>query len=161
MGAAGWSVRRAELVDMGSILAIERGSVEAPQWGEAVWRGVLRDGEGSGSARRCFLVEGDGGIVGFAVVSCSFEVAELESVAVAEGARRQGVGRAVCRAAMEWARECEAERMELEVRASSEGAQALYVELGFQVMGRRRGYYREPVEDAVLMTAMLRGNALR
>lgn len=157
MTTAEWRVRRAALGDLASILAIELGSVEAPQWGEAVWRGVLSDEEGSGSARRCFVAEGRDGIVGFAVVSCSLEVAELESVAVAEKARRQGVGRAVCRAAMEWATERDAERIELEVRASSGGAQALYVELGFRELGRRRGYYREPVEDAVLMTAMLRG----
>ncbi len=157
MRPAEWRVRRAELGDLASILAIERGSAEAPQWGEAVWRGVLGDEEGSGSARRSFVAEGGDGIVGFAVVSCLGEVAELESVAVAENARRQGVGRAVCRAAMEWASEREAERIELEVRASSGGAQALYAELGFRELGRRRGYYREPVEDAVLMTAMLRG----
>ena len=41
--------------------------------------------------------------------------------------------------------------MELEVRAGSVGAIALYEGLGFVVVGRRRGYYREPVEDALLM----------
>ena len=155
MKPAAWSVRSAAMGDLAWILTIERGSVEAPQWGEAVWRGVLGDEEGRRSTRRCFVAERDGCVAGFAVVSCLCEVAELESVAVAENARRQGVGRAVCRAAMEWARESEAARIELEVRASSGGAQALYAELGFREMGRRQGYYREPVEDAVLMTARL------
>jgi ribosomal-protein-alanine N-acetyltransferase len=41
--------------------------------------------------------------------------------------------------------------LELEVRAGSGGAIALYAGLGFVVAGRRVGYYREPVEDALLM----------
>jgi [ribosomal protein S18]-alanine N-acetyltransferase len=41
--------------------------------------------------------------------------------------------------------------VELEVRVGSGGAIALYVGLGFVVVGRRGGYYRGPVEDAVLM----------
>jgi ribosomal-protein-alanine N-acetyltransferase len=45
--------------------------------------------------------------------------------------------------------------MELEVRAASVGALELYRSLGFAERGRRRRYYREPIEDAVLMTAEL------
>jgi ribosomal-protein-alanine N-acetyltransferase len=41
--------------------------------------------------------------------------------------------------------------LELEVRAGSIGAIALYSSVGFVVAGRRRDYYREPVEDALLM----------
>jgi ribosomal-protein-alanine N-acetyltransferase len=41
--------------------------------------------------------------------------------------------------------------MELEVRASSAGAIALYTGLGFVEAGRRPGYYAEPKDDAVLM----------
>lgn len=97
------------------------------------------------------------GLWAFAVVSCSCGVAELESVAVAERVRRKGVGRALCRAAMEWAQGRAAEVIELEVRASSMGALALYRSLGFRETGVRRGYYRDPMEDAVLMSASLRG----
>ena len=49
------------------------------------------------------------------------------------------------------------EEMELEVRAGSVGAIALYGGLGFVVVGRRKGYYREPVEDALLMKLELAG----
>ena len=41
--------------------------------------------------------------------------------------------------------------MELEVRAGSVGAIALYKRLGLVAVGRRPGYYRSPMEDAVLM----------
>jgi ribosomal-protein-alanine N-acetyltransferase len=41
--------------------------------------------------------------------------------------------------------------LELEVRAGRAGAIALYTGLGFVIVGRRRRYYREPVDDALLM----------
>ena len=94
-------------------------------------------------------------MLGFAVGkvagSGSNGVAELESVAVSLAARRGGVGRALCEAVVDWCRWQGAMRMELEVRAGSEEAIALYGGLGFVVVGRRRGYYREPAEDALLM----------
>ena len=65
-------------------------------------------------------------------------------------ARRMGVGRALCEAVIDWCKGQSA-ALELEVRAGSEGAIALYEGLGFVVTGRRGGYYREPAEDAVLM----------
>jgi ribosomal-protein-alanine N-acetyltransferase len=43
----------------------------------------------------------------------------------------------------------------LEVRAGNVAAQALYRRYGFEVVGRRRLYYREPPEDALLMRASL------
>jgi ribosomal-protein-alanine N-acetyltransferase len=67
----------------------------------------------------------------------------------------------LCLAGMEWARGVGAWAMELEVRASSEAARGLYRALGFVEQGRRRGYYREPVEDAVLMGVGLQGERSR
>ena len=61
------------------------------------------------------------------------------------------MGRALCAAVVDWCRGRGAAALELEVRAGSEGAIALYSGLGFVVGGRRVGYYRELVEDAVLM----------
>jgi ribosomal-protein-alanine N-acetyltransferase len=82
---------------------------------------------------------------------------ELESVAVAQEERRRGVGRALCVAVIEWCQRQGAKEMELEVRVGSGGAIALYEGLGFVATGRRRGYYREPGEDALLMGMELRG----
>jgi ribosomal-protein-alanine N-acetyltransferase len=70
--------------------------------------------------------------------------------------RGMGVGKALCGAAMKWAAEQGAEMMELEVRASNVVARRMYAGLGFVEQGLRRGYYRDPVEDAVLMSARLR-----
>jgi ribosomal-protein-alanine N-acetyltransferase len=94
----------------------------------------------------------EGGVVGFAVGKViDGGPAELESVAVDEAARRSGMGRALCGAVMAWCHTQGATEMELEVRAGSVGAIALYEGLGFCMVGRRAGYYRDPVEDALLM----------
>jgi ribosomal-protein-alanine N-acetyltransferase len=68
-------------------------------------------------------------------------VGELESVVVDGEARRCGVGRALCEAVVKWCRSEGAAEIELEVRAGSAGAIALYDGLGFVAVGRRRGYY--------------------
>ena len=147
-------VRGATAADVEAILRVERGAVEAPHWSEAEYRGALED---AGVVRRCLMVaEVEGLLVGFAVGKVAARIGELESVAVTDSARRQGVGRALCLAVMEWCRARGAGGMELEVRAGSAGAIGLYVGLGFVEMGRRRGYYREPVEDALLMQMELR-----
>lgn len=151
-----WNVRRALSTDVEAICAIEQACAEVPHWSEAVWRGVLAENVGSEPERVSFVAEGSGGAVGFVIVSCACGVAELESVAVGEAARRQGAGRALCSEAMAWSREREAQVIELEVRASSMSALALYSSLGFTEQGRRRWYYRDPIEDAVLMSAPLR-----
>jgi len=80
---------------------------------------------------------------------------ELESVAVSSDARRAGVGRSLCAAVIEWCRTQGAAEIELEVRAGSAGAIALYLGLGFVAEGRRSGYYREPTDDGVLMRLKL------
>ncbi len=70
-------------------------------------------------------------------------------------ARRKGIGKALCQQVMDWSRYAGASELELEVRASSDGALALYRSLGFVEQGRRRDYYRNPTEDAVLMAVPL------
>jgi ribosomal-protein-alanine N-acetyltransferase len=144
--------RRAEREDTAELMRLSAVCGGAPQWSEAVWGDAVA---GEPGQRVVWVVERDARTVGFAVAARVGEIAELESVAVMAEERRRGVGRELCWGAMRWAAEQGARMMELEVRASSEGARALYAAVGFVEQGRRRGYYRAPVEDAVLMTARL------
>jgi ribosomal-protein-alanine N-acetyltransferase len=152
---AGWYVRRASPADLEAILAIEQACDEAPHWSRASWLAALSEDERTEPARASFVAESNNGIIGFSVFSCMGKLAELESIAVSIPARCQGVGRALCRRGMDWSRNRGTGTIELEVRASSSGALVLYRSLGFIEQGRRRGYYREPTEDAVLMAAAL------
>jgi ribosomal-protein-alanine N-acetyltransferase len=78
-------------------------------------------------------------------------IAELESVVVSANSRRAGIGRALCRAVLDWSRSQGATELVLEVRAASSAAIALYAGLGFTLAARRPRYYRDPDDDALLM----------
>lgn len=149
------AIRRADAEDLAEILSLERVCHGAPHWAEDIWRELLSPAPAAMVRRAVFVAKMDDELVGFVVVGGLDEVVELESVAVVESRRGQGIGKALCRSGMAWARELGARRMELEVRASSDGVLAMYRSLGFREVGRRRRYYREPEEDAVLMDVSL------
>jgi ribosomal-protein-alanine N-acetyltransferase len=157
MNAARCRVRVAGAADLAGVVALERAVAEAPHWAETDYSAMVNvDPAADGAVRRClFVAEADGRLVGFAVgkaIGAGVEiVGELESVVVDLMARRGGVGRALCGAVVAWSIGQGAVALELEVRAGSGGAIALYDGLGFVAVGRRGEYYREPVEDAVLM----------
>ena len=160
MSGAAFRVRVARVTDLAGVVEMERRIAEAPHWADAEYAAIVAaDRSADGAVRRCLLVaEAEGGLVGFAVGKVSgFGPGELESVAVDSAARRNGVGRVLCEAVIDWCRGQGAEGMELEVRAGSDGALALYGGLGFVVAGRRKGYYRQPTEDALLMKLKLAG----
>jgi L-phenylalanine/L-methionine N-acetyltransferase len=72
---------------------------------------------------------------------------------VALDTRRQGVGTALLRAALDWAREAGIRKLELHVFPWNEGAIALYEAFGFEREGYRKRHYRRGGElvDAILM----------
>lgn len=96
-------------------------------------------------------------LVGVAAFQCAGGAASLDTLTVAPAFRRQGVGRALLRAA--FAQLCSegAVFCFLEVRESNAPAIALYQSLGFAAVGRRRGFYQTPAEDALVMRCMLPG----
>lgn len=87
---------------------------------------------------------------GFLVAQCGGPEWELENLAVLPVWRRRGVGAALLATLLEEARARHAERILLEVRASNQSAIRLYAQAGFQLLARRRGYYQNPTEDALL-----------
>ena len=75
----------------------------------------------------------------------------MEKIAVAPQYRRQGIAEAILSAYLRFGRAYLA-FLTLEVRQSNAAAIALYEKLGFQTVGRRKNYYRETHEDALIMT---------
>ncbi|QNI35891.1 GNAT family N-acetyltransferase [Edaphobacter albus] len=140
--------------DLGAVMALERGVEEAPHWNEEEYASTIRDEPGV--VRRLLVIaEHAGELVGLAVGKVidtgASAVAELESVVVAQEARRMGVGRALCEEVIAWARGEGAVDVELEVRSANAPARALYRNLGFVEVGVRKRYYHSPGDDAVLM----------
>jgi ribosomal-protein-alanine N-acetyltransferase len=150
-----YRIRSAVIGDVESVLALDRAIVTLPHWRIEDYLAALpfsgRE-TGIGGICRCFFVAvADSAVVGFAVGKVMEAVAELESVGVTKRLRRMGVGRALCAAVIEWSERMGASEIELEVRSQSAGPIALYARLGFLGAGRRAKYYRDPVDDAVLM----------
>jgi ribosomal-protein-alanine N-acetyltransferase len=162
-------IRSATSADIHSILSLERKSVTAAHWTQTQYRQAL-EGEGqsqsqSQSQRRLLLVAHDSSsissgleisagagtdIVGFLVAVHLAPDWELENIVVAPSARRNGLGQRLLDACLAAARETNSASVFLEVRESNGAARSLYEKAGFEQIGRRKSYYSNPSEDAIL-----------
>jgi len=101
-----------------------------------------------------FLVaEGNGAdaIAGYVVALDAADEGEILNLAVAPAGRRNGLGRALVEGVLEALAERGVRQVYLEVRESNAPARALYAAHGFREVGRRKQYYRRPVEDAIVL----------
>ena len=138
--------------DVAAVLALDRETQTAPHWNEVAYLRALDTEKG-----RCLFVAEHDGLWGFAVGALVSGEAELESVVVSIYSRRRGIGRKLCAAVVDWAGAAGAASIALEVRAGSAGAIALYESLQFHIVGRRKAYYAQPIEDALIMHLPLQG----
>ena len=94
-------------------------------------------------------------VVGFIAARMNADEVHVNNIGVREEYRRKGLGGLLLGAALGDAAGRGATAAVLEVRASNLAAQALYARFGFRVAGRRKNYYRDPPEDALVMTRPL------
>ncbi|HFU4060650.1 TPA: ribosomal protein S18-alanine N-acetyltransferase [Streptococcus suis] len=85
-------------------------------------------------------------LVGFLAVQTVLDEMEILQIAVKADFQRLGIASQLMAAVMDWEGD-----IFLEVRESNSAAQALYTRQHFTKIGKRKDYYRNPVEDAVLM----------
>lgn len=143
--------------DIPSVVQLAQALPEAPHWSPEAYRIAL---DPLAAPRRLALVaERDGQLAGFAVLAVVADEAELESIAVAESARRQGVGRLLLLHLTKMTQAGKLARMFLEVRASNARALSFYHATGWRVCGQRKRYYVDPEEDAVLMACEIAASA--
>jgi [ribosomal protein S18]-alanine N-acetyltransferase len=144
-------IRLAESGDLARVVEIERASFSDP-WSMTAFRSALEE------ERLNFHVATCGGPpIGYAVSWCVVDEAELANLAVLPAMRGKRVGAALLDRAMSDARLAGCTVMHLEVRESNAPARALYESRGFGMVGRRKHYYRQPVEDALILRARLAG----
>ena len=139
------AVRPAVEADLPAIAVIEDASFGDP-WSLKSFRDSLAH-----AFVRLRVVEDASGVAGYSVVWVSGEECELANLAVAPARRRGGLGALLLDALIDEARRERLMVMFLEVRASNLAAQALYANRGFHEVGRRLGYYKNPVEDALIL----------
>ena len=93
--------------------------------------------------------------MGFAGIMVVADEAELLNIAVYPGMRRSGVGQMLLDQMLQSATAAGARRLLLEVRKSNAEAIRLYEKNRFVNLGERKGYYRNPIEDAIIMERRL------
>ncbi len=144
-------LRPAVEADLNQVVQIERASFADP-WTEESFRRLL------GGHPAIFQVIGyppDLRVAGYVIAFSVGEDAELLNVAVEPSFRGRGLAGQMLDAVMVELGGRGVRTAFLEVRESNSAARALYDSRGFTEIGRRRNYYRRPVEDALVMRRIL------
>jgi ribosomal-protein-alanine acetyltransferase len=139
-------IREAQAADLDAIVEIERRNPFAAHWNEDEYLRLFRDSQ----VRRLALIAVVDGVAGFVIAR---EVAgewELENIAVSPRLQRGGVGSALLRELCDRVLSAGGAKLLLEVRESNVAARKLYEGQGFNLTGRRKNYYSNPEEDALL-----------
>ena len=99
-----------------------------------------------------WLVADDNGrVAGYIGSQTVVGESDMMNVAVHPDYRQQGIATGLIVGLVEQLRKLESHSLTLEVRASNEPAKRLYEKLGFQQVGCRKNYYRNPREDALIL----------
>ena len=138
------TIRRMAASDASAALFLLEESPEASMWSrESLEQSALQ--------WIAWVAEIDGNVVGFLTGRPAADEFEILNLAVAQKFRRAGIATKLIKVAIDPAHSAGVTQIFLEVRASNFSGIALYEHLSFQVCGRRKNYYRNPTEDAVLL----------
>ena len=148
-------MRAGILADIPAVLAIELQTPASAHWSEHQYRSLLS----GGTPLRLLLVAettSSRDIMGF-LVACHIPPDwELENIAVARSSQGQSIGSRLFAALVREIRKTNGDAIFLEVRESNAPARAFYEKAGFRQTGRRKSYYSNPQEDAILYRLTLR-----
>lgn len=146
------------------MMELERACPTAAHWTEQQYLDLFRQ-DVDGAERLALAAElssetprhdETSGVAGFLVARNVAHEWELENILVAPAMRRKGLGKQLVDALLAHATETDSECVFLEVRESNSSARSLYEGMGFQQTGRRKSYYVNPLEDAILYRRSLR-----
>ena len=135
--------------DLDQVMEIEQDLFHVPWTKEGFFTFLTRDDA------MFLVVEEKEKILGYCGLLMVLDEGDITNVAVEEGFRGRGIGILLVNAVKEMAVRQGIRQIFLEVRESNEAARNLYRSCGFEPCGRRKDFYREPVEDAILMQIRL------
>jgi len=139
-------IRKMAIDDIPAVVELDKMSFSLP-WPERSFRFELSDNPAS----RCWVAEVEGRIVGMIVVWLLIGEAHVATLATHPNFRRQGIAKRLLSHALQYLTDEGAQSSFLEVRASNSAAQEMYHKFGYRESGRRRRYYKDNDEDAILM----------
>ena len=140
-------IRKMTLDDLPAVVELDRMSFSLP-WPERSFRFELTDNPAS----RCWVAEVDGKLAGMIVVWLLVDEAHVATLATHPDFRRQGIAKKLLSHALQNLVKEGAQSSFLEVRVSNMAAQEMYRKFGYKEAGRRRRYYKDNDEDAILMS---------
>src|SRR5437016_5572162 len=148
LNAKNMIVRRAVAEDLPRIIEIAQQSASAAQWTDGAYEQML-----SLSDRVVLVIEGDprDRVYGFLAAHEVLGEWEIENLAICESARRRGLGLLLLHEFLRIVKDRHGKEVFLEVRESNLAARSLYAKCTFVEADRRKSYYHNPEEDALIL----------
>jgi len=146
MKPTNFKISKAQPRHLDRIMDIEN-SVFSEPWSRGQFEAKMTD-----ESAVFFVAEKGGKVLGYAVAQLFLDEGEIYNIAVAPNVRQRHIGTALMRYIMNYGKNDGVRRFHLEVRAGNLPAIRMYWKNGFGAVGIRKGYYRNPEEDAILMT---------
>ena len=138
-------VRPATPDDIPRMMEIAARAVTASQWTQIHYEQMFL------SQRLAMVIEENAQVLGFIVGRRTEDEWEIENIAISGSGRRRGLGSRLLGEFLHQIRGNGASVVYLEVRESNRAARALYEKWAFIEAGRRKSYYQEPLEDALVL----------
>ncbi|MGI5965312.1 MAG: ribosomal protein S18-alanine N-acetyltransferase [Anaerotruncus rubiinfantis] len=135
--------------DVPLVAALERQCFSQP------WSAQVLEAELQNPNAIFYVARKEGLLAGYVGMHRVMDEGYIANIAVDEAFRRQGVAKTLMQALLTFAKEKRLGFLTLEVRAGNWPAIQLYEGLGFGEVGRRKNFYANPTEDAILMTRFL------
>lgn len=143
-------IRKGIAADRPGIFAVQEKSFARPGTPEMLKKDMIEN-----RASTYIVAELAGRIVGFISVWSIYEECQINLIAVDPFLRGQKIGTALLQTALHATEHAGLKLWTLEVRESNIAARRLYTAAGFTEVGKRHGYYTDPIEDALLMNRIL------
>ncbi len=140
-------IRKMTLDDVEQVVALDRMSFSLP-WPVSSFRYELTEN----LASRCWVAELDGRIAAMLVAWLIVDEIHIATIATHPDFRKQGIGEKLLSFTLQSAKDEGAITSFLEVREGNDAALMMYQKFGYVESGRRKGYYLDNGEDAILMT---------
>jgi ribosomal-protein-alanine N-acetyltransferase len=145
-------IRKGTRADVDRIVDIERSWHHLSHWSVDSYHRLISDEAFTSSyVAEAEQANGRTSIVGFIIFHVASDASEIYNIAVESDHARSGIGKQLMKAAIEDSLVRRARKIVLEVRKSNTPAINFYLGFAFRIVGERRNYYSNPLEDAYVM----------
>lgn len=143
-------IRKFKAEDLDKIAELEKALFSAPWSKESIF-------ESCSIGYSWVLEQEESGVIGYLIGQLVLDEFSIYNFAVKEECQRQGFGRKMLDFLQEYLVRQKCEQIFLEVRSKNKKALGLYLKYGFKPLSKRKNYYHDPLDDAVLMVYKLKG----